>query len=115
MNIEEYREYCLSKPGVTEGFPFGPDTLVLRVGGKIFTIAGMENFERVNLKCNPERALELREEFSGIIPGYHMNKQHWNTVYVNGSVPQKLVRELIDHSYDLVFKSLPIAKREGLE
>lgn len=115
MNIEEYREYCLSKPGVTEGFPFGPDTLVLRVGGKIFTIAGMENFERVNLKCDPERAVELREEYSGIIPGYHMNKQHWNTVYTNGSVPQKLVRELIDHSYDLVLKSLPKAKREELE
>ena len=115
MNIEEYREYCLSKPGVTEGFPFGPDTLVLRVGGKIFTIAGIENFERVNLKCDPERAIELREEYTGIIPGYHMNKQHWNTVYTNGSVPQKLVRELIDHSYDLVLKSLPKAKREALE
>lgn len=115
MNIEEYREYCLSKPGVTEGFPFGPDTLVLRVGGKIFTIAGIENFERVNLKCDPERAVELREEYSGIIPGYHMNKQHWNTVYTNGSVPQKLVRELIDHSYDLVLKSLPKAKREDLK
>jgi len=114
MNIEEYREYCLSKPGVTEGFPFGPDTLVLRVGGKIFTIAGFENFERVNLKCDPERAIELREEYTGIIPGYHMNKQHWNTVYTDGSVPQKLVRELIDHSYDLVLKSLPKAKREAL-
>ena len=107
MNIEAFREYCLSKPGVTEEFPFGPDTLVYKVAGKMFTASGVEDFERVNLKCDPERAIELREQYEGIIPGYHMSKKHWNTVYMDGSVPPKLVRELIDHSYELVFQSLP--------
>ena len=114
MNIEEFRNYCLNKPGVTEGFPFGPETIVFKVSGKIFTIAGIDNFERVNLKCDPERAIELREEYTGIIPGYHMNKNHWNTVYMDGSVPPKLVRELIDLSYKLVAQSLPKVKREAL-
>lgn len=112
MNIEEFRAYCLSKPGVTEEFPFGPETLVYKVAGKMFTASGLENFDRANLKCDPERAIELREEYEGIIPGWHMNKQHWNTVYMDGSVPEKLVRELIDHSYDLVFQSLPKKVRE---
>ncbi len=107
MNIESFREYCLSKKEVTEGTPFGPDVLVLKVGGKMFALTGIDRFVSINLKCDPERAVELREQYTGILPGYHMNKQHWNTVMMDGSVPQKLVIELIDDSYDLVLKSLP--------
>ncbi|MCC6841341.1 MAG: MmcQ/YjbR family DNA-binding protein [Flavobacteriales bacterium] len=107
MNIERFRELCLSKPGVTEETPFGPDTLVFKVMGKVFALAGMEEFSSVNLKCDPERAVELREEHEGITPGYHMNKKHWNTVATDGRIKDALVRELLDHSYGLVVASLP--------
>ncbi|QDH79373.1 MmcQ/YjbR family DNA-binding protein [Echinicola soli] len=107
MDIVFFRDYCLKKAGVTEDTPFGPDTLVFKVGGKLFALIDIEQFKSVNLKCNPERAVELREQFTGIIPGYHMNKKHWNTVSFNGSVPDPLILELVDHSYDLVFQSLP--------
>lgn len=111
MNIELLREYCLSKPDVEETFPFGPDTLVFKTGGKIFAIAGLEG-EGVNLKCDPEYALELREKYDEITPGYHMNKKHWNTVRFGTGIPKKLFLGLIDHSYELVRKSLP-AKKKG--
>ncbi|WP_194976920.1 MmcQ/YjbR family DNA-binding protein [Aquiflexum lacus] len=113
MNITFFREYCLSKPGTSEDTPFDENTLCFKVGDKIFAIIDIELFESVNLKCDPERAVELREEFAGIVPGYHMNKKHWNTVSFDGSVPDKIVLELVDHSYDLIFKSLPKNKRES--
>lgn len=102
MDIERFRKYCIAKPGVTEDFPFGPDTLVFRVGGKLFALCDLNDFDGINLKCDPERSIELRERHAGITPGYHMNKKHWNTVATDGSVPDKLVLELVDHSYDLV-------------
>ena len=108
MNIEQFREYCISKKGVTESFPFGEETLVFKVMGKMFALTGLEtNPATANLKCDPERAIELREEYDGlIIPGYHMSKVHWNTVELERNIPQEMVLELIDHSYDLVVKSL---------
>ena len=107
MNIETFRQLCLEKPGATEETPFGPDTLVFKVAGKMFALTDLNDFESVNLKCDPERAMELREEHEGILPGYHMNKRHWNTVLTNGSVKDALVRELLDHSYGLVVAALP--------
>lgn len=106
MNIEEFRDYCLAKPGVTEETPFGPDTLVFKVGGKIFALTDLNVFTSINLKCDPERAVELREQYDAIKPGYHMNKKHWNTVLLNGQVPYSLLKELIDHSYNLVYGGL---------
>ena len=106
MNIEELRDYCLAKPGVTESFPFGEDTLVFKVADKVFMLAGLDS-PSFNVKCNPERALELREQYSEVQPGYHMNKKHWNTVHTDGALTNKQIREMIDHSYDLVFASLP--------
>ncbi len=108
MNIEEFRDYCLLKKGVEETFPFGEETLVFKVMGKMFALTGLEtNPAAANLKCDPERAIELREEYDGLIrPGYHMSKVHWNTVELERNIPQKLVLQLIDHSYDLVVKSL---------
>ena len=107
MNIESLREYCIAKAGVTESFPFGDDTLVFKVGEKIFLLAGLTNPQSFNVKCDPEKAIVLREQYSEIIPGYHMNKKHWNTVYYNQSLSQNILKELIDHSYELVFSSLP--------
>ena len=110
MNIQQLYEFCLSKKGVTEHFPFDEDTLVFKVGGKMFCLTSLKEWENntpsLNLKCDPERAEELRAEYDAINPGYHMSKIHWNTVKINGSVPDALVKELIDHSYELVFKSL---------
>ncbi|MBG6062805.1 putative DNA-binding protein (MmcQ/YjbR family) [Flavobacterium sp. CG_9.1] len=110
MNLESYYEYCLSKKGVTEHFPFDEDTLVFKVGGKMFALSSLSQWEKgnpsVNLKCDPERAEELRAEYDDIQPGFHMSKTHWNTIAINESVSDALVKELINHSYDLVFKSL---------
>jgi predicted DNA-binding protein (MmcQ/YjbR family) len=107
LNLEELRDHCLNKPGTTEGLPFGEDTLVFKVGGKMFLLTSISNGDSFNAKCDPERAVELRERYTEVQPGYHMNKKMWNTVYMNGNLPNKLLIELIDHSYDLVFKSLP--------
>lgn len=107
MDIQEFRDYCLAKHAVTEGFPFGEGTLVFKVAGKMFALCGVDKFDFVNLKCDPERAIQLREEYPAIQPGYHMHKQQWNSVYMDGSLPRKLVIELINHSYELVVKSLP--------
>lgn len=106
LNIEEFREYCLAKPFVSEGFPFDESTLVFKVGGKMFALTGVDTFQYVNLKCDPERAVELRETFNGVKPGYHMSKKHWNSVSTHADVPEKLLLELVDHSYELVFNSL---------
>jgi predicted DNA-binding protein (MmcQ/YjbR family) len=116
MNIEEFREYCLHKNKVTEEFPFDEVTLVFKVCNKMFALTGLDSPEfSINLKCDPDWAEELRETYDGtIVPGYHMHKKHWNTVYVNGSIPEKLLRELIDHSYDLVVKGLPKKLRDSL-
>lgn len=114
MDIETLRNYCIEKPGVTEEFPFDENTLVFKVGGKMFALCDVEDFDGINLKCDPGKAEELREKYDGIQPGYHMNKKHWNTV-VADMVPDKLVLALVDHSYDLVVESLPKKDREGLE
>src|SRR5690606_20733119 len=107
MNIESLREYCLSKKAVTESFPFGEDTLVFKVGDKIFLLTGLNQPNSFNVKCNPEKAISLREQFPEVTPGYHMNKKHWNTVFFDGSLSDRQLVEMIDHSYDMVFKSLP--------
>lgn len=114
MNVEELREYCISKKGVSEGFPFDEVTLVFKVGGKMFALTNLDGEPSVNLKCDPERAIELREQFSSIIPGYHMNKVHWNTIFMDGAISDKLLKELVDHSYLLILDSLPKAKREAI-
>lgn len=110
MNLEFFYEYCLSKKGSTEHFPFDTNTLVFKVGGKIFALTSLLQWEKgapvVNLKCDPEHAQELRAEFEGVFPGFHMSKKHWNTVAVKSDVSTALLKELIDHSYELVFKSL---------
>lgn len=102
MNIETVREYCLLKKNVTESFPFGEDTLVFKKSGKIFLLANLDGDLSLNLKCDPSLAIELREKYSSVIPGYHMNKKHWNTVLLDGTIPDKEVFSWIDHSYDLI-------------
>jgi len=107
MNVEELRELCISKKGVTEEFPFDADTLVFKVMGKMFALVPLERVPpQCNLKCDPEKSEELREEYDGVItPGYHMSKKHWNTLYIE-QLPETLIKELINHSYDLVVASL---------
>ena len=107
MNVEEFRESCLTKKGVTEEFPFDANTLVFKVMGKMFALVSLERQPpQCNVKCDPERAVELREEYDGaIIPGYHMSKKHWNTLFL-GQLPPKLILELVDHSYNLVVAGL---------
>ena len=113
MNIEEFRVYCLAKPAVTEEFPFDETTLVFKVAGKMFALTGLDDPEfKVNLKCDPDRSVALREEYESIRPGWHMNKRHWNTIHVDGSFPDRLFIELIDHSYDLVVQGLPRKLRD---
>ena len=110
MNIQQLYEFCQSKKGVTDHFPFDEDTLVFKVGGKMFCLASLKEFENgnpsLNLKCDPEKALELRAQYDAIIPGYHMSKVHWNTISLNKDVSNKMLCEQINHSYDLVFASL---------
>jgi predicted DNA-binding protein (MmcQ/YjbR family) len=106
MNIEDFYADCLQKKGTTEHFPFDKNTLVFKVGGKIFALADISEFKSINLKCNPEKAINLRERYTGIQPGFHMNKKHWNTIHLFEDVDDHLLAELIDHSYDLVFHSL---------
>ncbi len=118
MNIQQFYEFCLSKKGVTEHFPFDEDTLVLKVGGKMFVLTSLKEWENktpsLNLKCDPEKALELRAEYEAVIPGWHMSKIHWNTVSFNSDVSDKMMCELINHSYDLVFKSLTKKSKETI-
>lgn len=115
MDIENFRQYCLGKQGVTEEFPFDDRTLVYKVMGKMFAAADLDLFESINLKCDPELAVELRERFPAVLPGFHMNKKHWNTVLVDGSLPDRLIREWIDHSYDLVVEGLPLRLKAVLK
>jgi predicted DNA-binding protein (MmcQ/YjbR family) len=108
MDLAQFREYCLRKPRATEGTPFGPDVLVFKVGGKMFALAVLDEMPTtVNLKCDPDWALDLRDRYEQVRPGYHMNKKHWNTIEIEGSVPNAELRKMIDHSYDLVVESLP--------
>ena len=106
MNIEEFREYCLSKPATTECFPFDENTLVFKVDNKIFVLITLTTTPlQFNVKCDPDKAIELREEFpENVLPGYHMNKKHWNTIITSGRLSGKLIFEMIDHSYSLVAK-----------
>lgn len=114
MTLEYFRDYCLALPHTTEDTPFGPDVLVFRVGGKIFALMGLETFSYVNLKCDPERAMELREQYPGITPGYHMNKKLWNSVNTTENVPDALILELARDSYGLIKSSLSKKQLEGL-
>ena len=115
MNIETLREYCLSKKAVTEDFPFGESTLVFRAKNKIFLLVALDaDLLQFNAKCDPEKAVELREEYEAVKPGYHMNKKHWNTVVIDGSISTRLIKEMIDDSYDLIVQSLPKKSREEL-
>lgn len=115
MDLADVCAHCLSLPQVEETTPFGPDVLVYKVAGKMFALAIPDEFPpRVNLKCDPDRALELRDRYEGITAGYHMNKKHWNTLMLDGTLPSKLIRELIEHSYQLVVASVPARTRKEL-
>lgn len=115
MDIVEFRDYCISRPLVTEEFPFDNETLVFKVAGKMFALCNIENFKSTNLKCDPEWALELREQYAQIKPGFHMNKKYWNTVSVVDFPSSDLLRKMIDHSYDQVVAKLPKSKREEIK
>jgi predicted DNA-binding protein (MmcQ/YjbR family) len=114
VNLEELREYCLQKPGTTEGLPFGEDTLVFKVGEKLFLLTSIASGDSFNVKCDPELAVELRERYTEVQPGYHMNKKLWNTVSLNGILTKKQLCEMIDHSYEQVFKGLPKKVQEEI-
>ncbi|PHR49096.1 MAG: MmcQ-like protein [Fluviicola sp.] len=105
MDVVAFREYCLSKPNVTESLPFDENTLVFKLNNKMFALIDIEPGESCNLKCDPERSLELRSQYQAVHPGYHMNKKHWNTIMLQSDVDDRLMKELIDHSYQLVFNN----------
>ncbi|MCG8339941.1 MAG: MmcQ/YjbR family DNA-binding protein [Cytophagales bacterium] len=115
MNIEAYRNYCLRKKGVTEEFPFDENTLVYKVKGKMFTATAVDEFKSINVKCDPAKAVQLRETYPGVLPGYHMNKKHWNTILMDGSMPDQLVYQWIDDSYKLVVAQLPKGEQASLK
>ena len=112
MDVETFREYCLGKPQVTEGTPFGETVLVFKIAGKMFALVALDEIPATaNLKCDPDLALELRDRYEQVRPGHHMNKKHWNTVEIEGGIPAAELRKMIDHSYELVVKSLPRKSR----
>lgn len=115
MNIEDFRIYCLNKKGVTEDTPFDETTLVFKVMGKMFSLTSLNKDFSINLKCDPGLALELRDQHPAVKPGYHMNKKHWNTVDIDGSIPDDLLKKWIDHSYDLVVNKLTGSQKELLK
>ena len=111
MDLAEFREYCLRKPGANEETPFGPDVLVFKIDGKMFALAAPDEVPpRVNLKCDPDLALDLRDRYEQVSPGYHMNKKHWNTVEIASGIPDVELQKMIDHSYHLVIERLPKPK-----
>jgi predicted DNA-binding protein (MmcQ/YjbR family) len=111
MDLADFREYCLTKPGASEEIPFGPDVLVFKVHGKIFALAALDEVPpTVNLKCDPDLALDLRDRYEQVRPGYHMNKKHWNTVEIETGIPDVELRKMIDHSYNLVIEKSPKSK-----
>lgn len=117
MHIEELRDYCLRLKAVTEEMPFGPETLVFKVAGKVFLLVGLDQIEDLsfNVKCNPECAVDLREKYENtVIPGYHMNKKHWNTVFANRALSDEVLFQLIVHSYSLVLNGLPKKIRDEI-
>ena len=115
MDVESFREYCLAKPSTSESTPFGEDVLVFKVVGKMFALAALDEVPAtVNLKCDPDLALDLRDQYEQVRPGYHMNKKHWNTVEIESGIPEAELRRMIDHSYELVVKSLPKTARAKL-
>jgi len=114
VNIEGYRAHCLRKRGVTEEFPFGEEILVFKVMGKLFALTSVQSFASINIKCDPEAGVELREKYASVLPGYHMNKKHWITVLMDGSIPDKDVYGWIDQSYELVVSRLSKAQKEQL-
>lgn len=114
MNIDSFIAYCSAKPGVTEETPFGPETLVMKVKGKMFALTGIDSFSHIALKVEPETGVELREQYDSVVPAYHMNKKHWINVKMDGGVPDKLVKQWIDNSYELVVKGLPKKEREAI-
>jgi predicted DNA-binding protein (MmcQ/YjbR family) len=115
MNIEDLRDYCLKKKGVEEGFPFDETVLVFKVLGKMFALTSTEGEFTINLKCEPEKAIELREKYSGVKPGYHMNKKHWNTIHFDDSFSDTNAKKWIDDSYNLIVKSLTKAEQQHLK
>ena len=115
MTLDAFRAHCLAKKGVTEETPFGPDTLVYKVVGKMFALTGMPDFISVNLKADPEKAVELREKYDAVEPGYHMNKKHWNTILIDGSIPDRLLLEWLEDSYQLVVAGLTKKEKSALE
>jgi len=115
MDLERFREYCLSEVAATESMPFGEGVLVFKVAGKIFALAALDEIPAtVNLKCDPDLALALRDRYEQVQPGYHMNKKHWNTVEIDSGVPEAELRKMVEHSYDLVVRALPKAQRDRL-
>jgi len=115
MNIEDFREYCLSKKGTTESFPFNETVLVFKVMNKMFAVTDIEQDLSISIKCDPELAISLREQYTAVNPAWHFNKQHWNNVLIDGSVEISLIKEWIDHSYDLIVSRLPAKDRKTLE
>lgn len=115
MNVEEIREYCLNKKATTESFPFDEVTLVFKVMNKMFALINLDGELRLNLKCDPEEAIRLREKYTEVTPGYHMNKRMWNTILIDGFISDKLIKYWIDHSYDLIVESLPKKLRLELD
>ena len=114
MDVVDFREYCLGKPDTTEGMPFGETVLVFKVGGKMFALMSLHEVPATaNLKCDPDLALDLRDRYEQVRPGYHMNKKHWNTVEIEGGIPAGELRRMIDHSFELVIRSLPKAARSN--
>ena len=114
MNLSEIINYCLEKPGAWTDFPFDDETMVIKAGSRMFCLIGNEKSTRINLKCDPLRAVSLRDQYSAVIPGYHMNKKHWNTLLLNSDLPADLILELIDHSYDLVTASLSLQEKNRI-
>jgi predicted DNA-binding protein (MmcQ/YjbR family) len=115
MHIENFRDFCLGLPGAVEETPFGPDTLVFKVGGKIFALTNLQTFESVNLKCDPELAVDLRERHDFVLPGFHMNKKHWNTILIGTGASDTQIQQWITSSYQLIVAALPLAVRTNLE
>jgi predicted DNA-binding protein (MmcQ/YjbR family) len=114
MNIEEFRDYCLSKPGTTEEIPFGPSTLVFKVAGKMFALTDLDHFSSISLKCDPAQALLLRDLYEEVQPGYHLNKNHWNSIHLSGRILDLQLKSWIDDSYRLVVEGLPRAQRQKM-
>jgi predicted DNA-binding protein (MmcQ/YjbR family) len=112
MNIEDLRDYCLLKKDVTESFPFDKNTLVFKVAGKMFLLTDLVDTFSINIKCDPEKAIELREKYNGVLPGYHMNKKYWNTVLIDGSIEDSILMRWIDNSYNLVVSGLSIKEKK---